>query len=63
LTNEVWGLCTFYTQDLIATVSDDATLRIWDVKNHRQKFMISLEIDINGNQIARLPDTSVAGGA
>ncbi len=33
-TNEVWGLCTFPNNPkLFVTVSDDATLRIWDHTN------------------------------
>jgi len=29
-TNEVWGLCTIPGTNKFITVSDDATLRVWD---------------------------------
>lgn len=30
--NEVWGLCLLKNQEQYISVSDDATVRIWDIK-------------------------------
>lgn len=40
--NEVWGLASFPNRDQYVTVSDDATLRVWDTKTRKQIKMISL---------------------
>ena len=44
-TNEVWGLCTYGDSKRFATVSDDATIRIWDAETHKQISYISLDED------------------
>jgi WD40 repeat protein len=45
-TNEVWGLCTFPNNPkLFVTVSDDATLRIWDHTNKKMVKWASLNLD------------------
>lgn len=46
-TNEVWGLCTYGEGDneKFATVSDDATVRIWNAKTHKQIAYLPLDKD------------------
>lgn len=47
----------FANKDQIATVSDDSTLRIWDVANHKQLKAIDLRKDSKGAVIAKDPKT------
>ena len=51
--NEAWGMATFTNKDMVATVSDDSTLRIWDVTNHKQIKAISMLTDSKGKAIAK----------
>lgn len=44
--NEVWGLCLW--QDKVVTVSDDATLRVWDPITRKQVKCVSLLVDEKG---------------
>jgi WD40 repeat protein len=49
--NEVWGLATFPNKEWYVTVSDDATLRVWDLKEKKQLKCIDLRKDEAGNDI------------
>lgn len=48
------------TKEHYATVSDDATMRVWDKAAHKQVGMLSLETDIRGNQIPKNKDGSIS---
>ena len=43
--NEVWGLSIIPNRDQYVTVSDDATLRVWDTKSRKQIKCVPLNID------------------
>ena len=47
--NEAWGMSVFSNKDWVATVSDDSTLRIWDVNQHKQVKAISMLEDEKNN--------------
>lgn len=50
-TNEVWGLCTDPTaKNLVVTCSDDATIRVWDTKEHKQVACIPLDAPSFGRE-------------
>ena len=50
-TNEVWGLCTDpQSPNLVVSCSDDATVRVWDVKAHKQATCIKLDEAFEGRQ-------------
>ena len=50
-TNEVWGLCTDPTaKNLVVTCSDDATIRVWDTKEHKQVACIPLDTPSFGRE-------------
>lgn len=51
--NEAWGMSIFPNKDWVATVSDDSTLRIWDVTAHKQVKAISLLVDGAGKPIPK----------
>lgn len=54
LPNEAWGLVAFPKSNRYATVSDDATLRVWDIETRKQITMLSLEIDLEGKPIQKV---------
>jgi len=56
VTNEAWGLTVFPDQNKYISTSDDGTLRIWDQKTRKQIAMIRLDLDKEGNEIAKLKD-------
>lgn len=60
LTNEAWGLCVFPNQLRYATVSDDATLRVWDTVSKKQVSMMRLDTDLSGAKILPLKDGSIS---
>jgi microtubule-associated protein-like 6 len=48
-TNELWGLTPFANDnDLIASCSDDGTLRVWSVQHKRLLRSTSINIDEKG---------------
>lgn len=60
LTNEAWGLCIFPKQLKYATVSDDATLRVWDTVSKKQISMLRLDIELSGARIPPNKDNSIS---
>ena len=66
--NEAWGMSVFANKEQVATVSDDSTLRIWDIVNHKMIRCISLLEDaksqpIPKNAITKENDLSTQGRA
>ena len=55
--NEAWGMSVFPNKDWVATVSDDSTLRIWDVNQHKQVKAVSLLEDEKNNAVPKDPAT------
>lgn len=55
--NEVWGLTTYKNKDQYITVSDDATMRIWDLKERRQIKCVDLNVDKEGGVLPKDPAT------
>jgi WD40 repeat protein len=53
LTNEVWGLCPLQSRRQYVTVSDDATLRVWDTDSRKQLSLISLQVDKDGKEVKK----------
>jgi len=46
--NEVWGLTVFNNKEQYVTVSDDGTMRVWDLNQRTQVKVISLNVDEKG---------------
>lgn len=55
-TNEVWGLDVI-DRERVVSVSDDATLRIWNVNTRTIEAVIKLNIDVKGNRLPRCSKT------
>jgi microtubule-associated protein-like 6 len=55
-TNEVWGLDVL-DQDRYVSVSDDATLRIWNSSTRKCEMSIQLDVDAKGNHLPKDPKT------
>lgn len=51
--NEAWGMSVLSNKDQVVTVSDDSTMRIWDVVNHKQLKCISLLEDAKSQPIPK----------
>lgn len=51
--NEAWGLSIVPKKDQVVTVSDDSTLRVWDLTSHKMVRCVSLLEDAKGNPIAK----------
>eukprot|EP01022_Parablepharisma_sp_SALTPOND_P009431 TRINITY_DN1391_c0_g1_i1.p1 TRINITY_DN1391_c0_g1~~TRINITY_DN1391_c0_g1_i1.p1 ORF type:complete len:2151 (-),score=139.11 TRINITY_DN1391_c0_g1_i1:21-6473(-) len=51
MASEMWGLAIFPCGTKYATVSDDATLRIWNISDKRQEKLIPLVDDIKSKEI------------
>jgi len=56
-TNEVWGLCHREGTDQFITVGEDATLRVWDAREHQQLFVLDLNRHKEGQVLEPDPDT------
>ena len=54
---EAWGLATHPSQPTCVTVSDDGTLRVWDLHAHSMTRLLSL------GKLARCVGYSIDGGA
>lgn len=50
-TNEIWGLAVFPDGQHYATVSDDSTLRIWNVADRKQEKLLRFDLDPKGVQL------------
>lgn len=50
-TNEIKGLTYWPGKDIFVTVSDDATVRFWDVEENKQMEFFKLDVDDNGKKI------------
>lgn len=55
--NEAWGMACVPNKDQAVSVSDDSTLRVWDLVNHKQIKAISMLEDAKGAEIAKDPKT------
>lgn len=55
-TNEVWGL-DILDEDRCVTVSDDATLRIWNSSTRKCEMSVQLDYDAKGNHLPKDPKT------
>lgn len=61
--NEVWGLSIVPNRNQYVTVSDDATMRVWDTKSRKQLKCIPLNVDQNGNVMPMDPATKELSNA
>jgi WD40 repeat protein len=51
--NECWGLTTIPTKtNFVVSVSDDSTLRIWNVEKHKQELALRLDVGADGKKVA-----------
>ena len=55
-TNEVWGL-DILDENRIVSVSDDATLRIWNSSSRKCELSVQLDLDAKGNHLPKDPKT------
>ena len=55
-TNEVWGL-DILDDDRCVSVSDDATLRIWNSNTRKCELSVQLDLDAKGNHLPKDPKT------
>lgn len=55
-TNEVWGLDTL-DRERYVTVSDDATLRVWNGSSRKCELSVQLDLDAKGNHLPKDPKT------
>jgi len=55
--NEVWGLSIFPNKDLYVSVSDDATLRVWNTKDRKMDTRVALNLDSTGKEMPIDPST------
>lgn len=63
-TTEAWGLgYSPGKANYVATSSDDSTLRIWDIANHKQVGLVDLSIDENGKKMPVNPKTKECEGS
>ena len=59
--NECWGLATNPSKaNFVATVSDDSTLRLWDVQRHIELLCVKFDKNIKGDKIPVDPKTKEA---
>lgn len=56
-TNEVWGLCAIPGTDHFVTVGEDATLRVWDAREHKQVHIEDLNRHKEGAVLPKDPET------
>ena len=55
-TNEVWGLDVL-DRERVVSVSDDATLRVWNVNTRSLESIVKLNVDAKGNPMPRCSKT------
>ena len=55
-TNEVWGLDVM-DEERYVSVSDDATLRIWNSSTRKCELSVQLDLDAKGNHLPKDPKT------
>lgn len=55
-TNEVWGL-DMLDEDRYVSVSDDATLRVWNSSSRKCELSVQLDLDAKGNHLPKDPKT------
>ena len=55
--NEAWGLSIVPNKEQVVTVSDDSTLRVWDLTSHKMIKCVSLLEDSKGAPVPKDPAT------
>lgn len=61
--NEVWGLSIFQNKDLYISVSDDATMRVWNTVDKKMDAIVKLNFDMAGKEMPLDPATKELSSA